>query len=140
MIKRLALAGFTLAYVGLIAAADDSQPSAEELSASELTNKSGVRKDSSNVVASARQAEIDPKTGQLTSDVQRQNLPSSSVVQNDIALPPVEIKTLSDGTVQAKLNGRFRTPLRATIGCNGGITTGHSDKPLESSAQCAEDN
>ena len=46
MIKRLALAGFTLAYVGLIAAADDSQPSAEELSASELTNKSGVRKDS----------------------------------------------------------------------------------------------
>ena len=137
MIKRLALAGFTLAYVGLIVAADDSQPCVKQ---SEQIEHTDPAEGGLNVAPTGQRAQIDPKTGQLTSDAQGQDLPSASVVQGDVGLPPVEITTHSDGTVQAKLNGRFRTPLRATIGCDGRITTAHSEQPLESNAnKCEED-
>ncbi|MFT5612282.1 MAG: hypothetical protein ACI9WC_001603 [Arenicella sp.] len=74
--------------------------------------------------AGGQVAYVDPVTGELTSKPLLSTL-SQEVQYN---LPPVKIITYSNGTVQAVLYGRFRTPLMvATIGCNGKLTTEHSD-------------
>jgi hypothetical protein len=72
-------------------------------------------------------AYLDPVTGQLTSKP-ADSLTKGSALQAQVNLPPIKITTYADGTVQADLNGRFRTPLMATIGCDGKLTTEHSDK------------
>ena len=76
--------------------------------------------------AGGQVAYVDPATGELTSKPDNP-LQKSLAQQAQVNLPPVKVTTYSNGTVQADLNGRFRTPLMATIGCDGKLTTEHSD-------------
>ena len=73
-----------------------------------------------------RMAYIDPVTGELTSTppVGQPKLPQAQ--QSVGTLPPVQFITHTDGTVQAKLNGRFRSPLMATVGCDGQLALEHA--------------
>ena len=98
-----------------------------------IVSVSVVHNKSTASPAGSRIAYLDPETGELTSK-SADPLESGSSLQAEVNLPPVKITTYSDGTVQAELNGRFRTPLMATIGCDGELATGHSDH-LESKAQ-----
>lgn len=92
--------------------------------------------DGATALSGGRQiAYLDPATGQLTSKLS-DPLSNSSARQAQVDLPPIKITTYADGTVQATLNGRFRTHLMATIGCDGKLITEHSDKLEPKRAEC----
>jgi hypothetical protein len=85
-------------------------------------------------------AYIDPETGELTSKPANSaglenNRPS---LTTDVDLPEVEEVILPDGTVTTKFNGRFRSHLVATIGCDGKMKMGHKNKPELDASKCAE--
>ena len=85
-----------------------------------------------------RSAYIDPKTGELVSEP-AQSTPaiqagSSSAGVNN--LPPVKITTHANGMVQADLNGRFKIPLQATVGCDGKVTKQHTNRGLSTATNC----
>jgi len=85
--------------------------------------------------SAGRVAYIGSDTGALSST------PPASAQRNasigaTVNLPPVEMVKHSSGVVQAKLNGRFRTPLVATIGCDGKINMEHTQNPVESELDC----
>lgn len=91
-----------------------------------------------------RVAYIDPNTGELSSTLpagaqQRTNANNTNRAAT-VNLPPVEMTTHANGVVQAKLNGRFRTPLVATINCNGKIDTQHTQYHSGSEQECEAEN
>ena len=83
----------------------------------------------------AQTAHIDPRTGQLIA-LPDTNLPAAKAIQE--SLPPIEMLTHSNGTVQLKLNGRFRTPLVAQIGCDGKIKMTHAENKKIETIECGE--
>lgn len=85
---------------------------------------------------SARTAFIDPQTGELRSQTNTTPLDNQQTIQK--RLPPVKYINYANGTVGAKLNGRFRTNLVTTIGCNGKLETKHM-KDLPDEAITCED-
>ena len=89
---------------------------------------------------SAQKAYIDPETGELTDQPpsSSDNITSNNRVEENAELPPMEVTTHADGTVQIDLNGRFRTPLQARIGCDGQIITMHSKEALTDNTDCEE--
>ena len=86
-------------------------------------------------LAKGQIAYIDPETGELTSQPIAE-IDSGPPLRKEVNLPPVKVTTYADGTVQADLNGRFRTPLIATIGCDGELKTGHSDHVASEEVEC----
>lgn len=82
-----------------------------------------------------RTAYIDPTTGKLVSEPTQVIQPGSVAIGTE-NLPPVKITTHSNGMVQADLNGRFRIPLQATIGCDGKLTKQHSNGELPPAPDC----
>lgn len=87
--------------------------------------------------AGSQTAYLDPVTGELTSRP-ADSFDNSSSLKAEGSLAPVKITTYTDGSVKADLNGRFRTPLMATIGCDGELTTGHSDDLQSEVKDCGE--
>lgn len=82
-----------------------------------------------------RTAYIDPKTGELTS---QSTTPAGTQKTVQKAAAPIKYTTYSDGTVGAKLEGRFHTSVVATINCNGTITAEHSENRVEIQKACEE--
>ncbi|MCF6202902.1 MAG: hypothetical protein L3J59_04410 [Methylococcaceae bacterium] len=85
-------------------------------------------------------AYIDPETGELTSKPANSaglenNHPS---LTTNIDLPKLEEVSHPDGTVTTKLNGRYRSHLVATIGCNGKMKMEHKNKPELGASKCVE--
>ena len=101
------------------------------------TDKAAIQTESKSLKI-GQTAHIDPSTGELTSTPTNSNTnpPSASVTQS--SLPAVEIKTLANGTVQASLNGRFRTPLVAQIGCDGQIIMKHAEGGNLKAIECGD--
>lgn len=87
------------------------------------------------IVGAGRIATINPKTGELTTD---SNVTFKALRSTQAQLPPVKYTTYSNGTVGAALQGRFRTNLMATIGCDGKIATEHSEKLDTELGDCEE--
>ena len=91
----------------------------------------------------SQKAYIDPDTGQLITapasiDPASPESNNFGQVGENPDLPPVEIITHADGTVQVDLKGRFRTPLMATIGCDGVVSTEHSAQSLPENPDCED--
>lgn len=91
-----------------------------------------------NTVSTERTAHIDPNTGKLTStpDETNSKLPATNIAQG--SLPAVEMLHHSNGTVQAKLNGRFRSQLVAQISCDGKIIMTHSESKTIETINCGD--
>ncbi len=91
-----------------------------------------------NLPANAgRTATIDPQTGELRSQSNADQFSRQQTTQQE--LPPVKYTNYENGTVGAKLNGRFRTNLVATINCDGKLETKHVDDiSAEPTTECDE--
>jgi len=66
--------------------------------------------------APARQANIDPVTGEL----------SAASAAN------------TQSATEGDLNGWFQSNLNVTLGCDGELDTKHSDQPIEARSRCVE--
>jgi hypothetical protein len=138
-ILALALVG-VLALAGIVVYYTDSQKSNQ----SNVVSEQAVQQTESQVTQPqspqtiGRSAYIDPTTGKLLSQPTEstQEIQPGSIVKGDDNLPPVKITTHSNGMVQAQLNGRFQMPLQATIGCDGQITTEHSNRQIADVTNC----
>lgn len=86
--------------------------------------------------APARQANIDPVTGELSA-ASAANTQSATQTTNTKRLP-IEYITHPDGTVEGDLNGWFQSNLNVTLGCDGELDTKHSDQPIEARSRCVE--
>jgi len=84
----------------------------------------------------ARQASIDPVTGELRSQGDTAQKTAAQTVQ--IELPPIKYITHPDGTVEGDLNGWFQSNLNVTIKCDGELKTQHSDQNAEPRSRCEE--
>ncbi len=112
------------------------------ISAQQLNQRQSVK---ASDQASARTAYIDPVTGELTAPPATDGVTPAleqQLKQIESALPPVTFKVLNDGSMQANLNGRFHSPLMATIDCEGKVSTSHGSGELNNKAPpCSrEDN
>lgn len=118
--------------VGLATVSGCQQQNGESLTPATQKNR---------VTSSAKQmAYIDPETGELTSKpANSAGLENSRPsLTTDVELPKLEEVTLPDGTVTTKFNGRFRSHLVATIGCNGKMKMEHKNKPEMDASKCAD--
>lgn len=86
--------------------------------------------------APARQANIDPATGELRS--QGDAAQKSAAQTTQVERPPIEYITHPDGTVEGDLNGWFQSNLNVTIKCDGELETQHSDQNPEARSRCEE--
>lgn len=135
----LALVG-VLALTGIVAYYTDSQKPNQTIVASEQSvhqTETKVKQSQADQTI-GRSAYIDPTTGELVSEPTEssQVIQPGSVAIGSDDLPPVKITTHSNGMVQADLNGRFQTSLQATIGCDGKITTEHSNREISDATNC----
>ena len=125
MDKLSVKSGF-LVIVCCLNAACTMDTSKSDISAKEAVEEK-VTPQSPTKTVSSRMAYIDPETGELIST------PSStdgiSETQSaEVDLPPVKVTEYADGTVGVELNGRFSTPLVATMSPDGTITQEHSEE------------
>jgi len=105
----------------------------ETVKGNELVSQTKINQD--KVANMMRTAHIDPKTGDFITNPIESN---KQLATKQTSLPAVEILTKSNGTIQAKLNGRFRAPLVAQIDCHGKIIMTHADVEKIEEFNCGE--
>ena len=127
-----------IAFKGLPTDRNEIDPGSKGIMGMEDSNIPDSSENTALTRTQTRKAYISPETGELTSvpPPGSKGLSPADAVQADLNLPPVKITTHSDGTVQAELNGRFRTPLTATIDCDGKIVTEHSEHGVSEATDC----
>ena len=91
-----------------------------------------------NIENMSRTAHIDPDTGELISNSMGSSFQNKQLITKQNSLPAVELLAHSNGTIQAKLNGRFRAPLVAQIACDGKIIMTHAENDQIEDINCEE--
>jgi len=144
LVGVLALTGIAAYYIDSqqsnhINVASDSSVQQTETQAEQTENQAEQTENQVELIGTTqdvgRTAYIDPTTGKLVSQPAQVIQPGNVAIGTE-NLPPVKITTHANGMVQADLNGRFRMPLQATIGCDGKLTKQHSNSELPSAPDC----
>ena len=153
-----------IALSGLIIAAQDNLPSDKQLMTKEDTAESVTQKAAVETTiktttqakttiktttqaapqtaarASGRQAYIDPKTGELTSEIptellHRQQVTSSAQVTSE-AEPELEVIDHPNGMQEVRLNGHMNSHFEVELDCTGNLKDSHSGDEHANAPEC----
>lgn len=124
--------------LGIILSDDEKSTEVSHLQVpAEIVSVSWLSDDEPTTAEGRRLAYLDPQTGQLTSEPADFEEGGTSLIPLG-KLPPVKITAYANGAVRADLNGRFRTPLMATIACDGTLKTAHLEQPVQQDEKCEQ--